>query len=503
MNSNRELKIDGNADSARLGRAIGCLAGQLAGDSLGSLVEFQRPERIRREHPAGVRELVDGGTWNTIAGQPTDDSEMALALARTLVKCGDFDAGAIRQAYVNWMNSGPFDIGNTTMSGLSGHPNKQSQANGALMRISPLGIFGAGRPLAQVSDWAAADAALTHPNPVCIQANRLYAMSIARAVNNGPAPADLYLEIAGWADQIVTEPALMDAIRLAADNPPTDYVTNQGWVLVAFQNALWELLHAPNLEEGIVDTIMRGGDTDTNACICGALLGAVYGDSQVPERWLSGLQSCRPEQGRPGVARPRPTVYWPNDFLELAGELVAAGRNVRSTLSIAANTRVPSICFVCEWNEGRSAHLELAVRHRLRNLGISGKFCSAGFNQGNRIYEARRDYLVDRGIPEAEIIGHRPTVFGKIHAGTDLVLVAELPMVGRLVDQWPNLRGRVMTIRRFAAGRTPDTDLAKSDAHIEDSAGHHGPEKMRLYDELETLADQIAARLVTEFANGR
>jgi len=25
--------------------------------------------------------LVDGGTWNTIAGQPTDDSEMAIAHA--------------------------------------------------------------------------------------------------------------------------------------------------------------------------------------------------------------------------------------------------------------------------------------------------------------------------------------------------------------------------------------------------------------------------------------
>jgi ADP-ribosylglycohydrolase len=48
-------------------RAQGCLLGQLAGDALGSLVEFQSPEEIRRNYPEGVRELADGGTWNTIA----------------------------------------------------------------------------------------------------------------------------------------------------------------------------------------------------------------------------------------------------------------------------------------------------------------------------------------------------------------------------------------------------------------------------------------------------
>ena len=61
-------------------RAQGCLLGQLAGDALGSLVEFQSLEEIRRNYPGGVRELADGGTRSTIAGQPTDDSEMALLL---------------------------------------------------------------------------------------------------------------------------------------------------------------------------------------------------------------------------------------------------------------------------------------------------------------------------------------------------------------------------------------------------------------------------------------
>ena len=78
-------------DIDMLSRAQGCLLGQLAGDSLGSLVEFRAPDDIRREYPKGVHELADGGTWNTIAGQPTDDSEMALLLARMLADQGRYD----------------------------------------------------------------------------------------------------------------------------------------------------------------------------------------------------------------------------------------------------------------------------------------------------------------------------------------------------------------------------------------------------------------------------
>jgi len=49
-------------DTDILFRAQGCLLGQLAGDALGSLVEFRTPEDITRDYPNGVRELTDGGT---------------------------------------------------------------------------------------------------------------------------------------------------------------------------------------------------------------------------------------------------------------------------------------------------------------------------------------------------------------------------------------------------------------------------------------------------------
>ena len=81
-----------------LSRAEGCLLGQIAGDSLGSLVEFQSPQQIRRNYPDGVRELSDGGTWGTIAGQPTDDSEMALMLARSIIQLRRYSADEAEKA---------------------------------------------------------------------------------------------------------------------------------------------------------------------------------------------------------------------------------------------------------------------------------------------------------------------------------------------------------------------------------------------------------------------
>jgi fructose-1,6-bisphosphatase/inositol monophosphatase family enzyme len=106
-------------DARRLARAQGCLLSQLAGDALGGLVEFRPAASIRAEYPNGVRVLHDGGCWGTIAGQPTDDSEMALALARSIVANGGYEMEAASRAYAWWYQSGPYDIGATTRAAVS------------------------------------------------------------------------------------------------------------------------------------------------------------------------------------------------------------------------------------------------------------------------------------------------------------------------------------------------------------------------------------------------
>jgi ADP-ribosyl-[dinitrogen reductase] hydrolase len=310
-------------EPGQIDRAQGCLLGQLVGDSLGSLVEFRSTESIRREYPHGVRELQNGGgTWDLLAGQPTDDSELALMLARSLVHHRRFDPEAVLRGYVYWYHSRPFDIGLTTSRALGSRtPNPLSQANGSLMRISPLGVFGARQPHL-VADWARQDSALTHPHETCQDACAVFVTALARAIREGcDARACLEAAVAAAREEPVRE-----VLRAAEQGPPEVFDdSRQGWVLIALQNAFYQALHAPIVEEGLVDTVMRGGDTDTNAAIAGALLGAIHGRAGIPERWQREVLVCRP--GSEGILcrHPRPPAFWPADALELAEDLLRAG----------------------------------------------------------------------------------------------------------------------------------------------------------------------------------
>lgn len=303
-------------DTARLRRAQGCLLGQLAGDALGAQVEFQTRAAIAAAHPGGLRTLRDGGTWNTLAGQPTDDSELALALARSLVRERRWDEAAVMAAYRGWMASDPFDVGNATRAALGlGRPDGQTKANGSLMRASPLGVFRAGRP-AEAAQLARADSALTHPNPTCVESCAAFVAAIAAGIAGASAR-----EMHAAALREAREPSVRAALEEAATRPPADFETHAGYVLTALQNAFYRLLHAPTFEEAVVDTVMQGGDTDTNAAICGALAGALHGRDAVPAAWRMKILTCRPLAAA-GARRVRPMAYWPVDALVLAERLL-------------------------------------------------------------------------------------------------------------------------------------------------------------------------------------
>ncbi|MGH7104070.1 MAG: inositol monophosphatase family protein, partial [Acetobacteraceae bacterium] len=315
-------------------RAIGCLLGQVIGDSLGSLVEFRTRDEIRARHPAGVRDLADGGTWNILAGQPTDDSELALALAHALVAQHGYDDEAVAAAYARWYQSAPFDCGSTIARAVAAaasapeerraktaraKANRSRQSNGALMRASPIGI--AARTRDKTADWATRDCLLTHPHPTCVAAS----VAFTAAISAG---------IAGATPHQMSESALRAAARspggeaasgrlaeAAAGRGPEDFKTHQGWVLTALQNAFRHLLSTRSPEQALMETVGEGGDSDTNAAIAGALLGAAFGRDAWPSRWVLPVLSCRP-LAEFGAAHPRPEEYWPDDVPMLAEALL-------------------------------------------------------------------------------------------------------------------------------------------------------------------------------------
>ena len=310
-------------DPGLLSRAQGCLLGQVAGDSLGALVEFQTAAEVAQRYPEGPYRLEDGGQWDILAGQPTDDSELALTLGRSILEQGRYEPEAALAAYRAWLRSGPFDVGGTIRAALADRANPASQANGSLMRVSPLAVFAHDAPLAEAAQMARQDCRLTHPNPVCEDAVAAYVAAIRHALREGDGPKAAWKAALDWARGANVAFTVIEALEEAGKRPPTCDGEHQGFVLVALRNAFYELLHAESLEEGVVATVRRGGDTDTNAAVAGALLGAVYGREAVPPQWRSMILSCRPH---PRVAKKaRPAAYWPVDVYEMAECLLLAG----------------------------------------------------------------------------------------------------------------------------------------------------------------------------------
>ncbi len=309
-------------DAQRLSRAQACLLGLAVGNSLGARVESQSAAEIASAHPQGVRDLADGGTWNTIAGQPTGDVEMALALSRSLIAEGNYDERRALAAYRAWIASRPFDVGASVSAGLEGAPNSASEGNGSLVRAAPIGVWAAGDP-ARAAAAAREDSALTHASPVCLDACAALAAAIAAGVAGAGRDAMLQAALAHASKTHATSLAREAIERAAKGEAVREFEANPGWVRIALQNAFFRLMHAGDFEAALADTVNAGGDADANAAIAGALAGAAHGIEAIPQRWILPVLACRP-LAEANASRPRPMDFWPDDVLEIAEALLRA-----------------------------------------------------------------------------------------------------------------------------------------------------------------------------------
>lgn len=327
-------------NSTQLVRAQGCLLGQLSGDALGSIVEFEGAATIAEAYPEGLHMMRPSPVWHTLAGQPTDDSELALLLARVLARSG-FDDEQIAAAYSYWYDSHPFDVGGTTRQAMRGITaaaragtslavggrsvaSSTSQSNGALMRQSPLAIWGHALAPELLDRYVRADTTLTHPHRVCQDASAALIVALAAVIRDGLDGSAAHERALAWDRQYGASPTVTQALQDARHRAPR-FEPSIGHVLIALQNAFYQALHAGSFEEGVVATVMSGGDTDTNAAIAGALLGAIHGARAIPAQWTQALLTCRPHEADPAAHHPRPMAFWPVDALQLAERLLICG----------------------------------------------------------------------------------------------------------------------------------------------------------------------------------
>jgi ADP-ribosyl-[dinitrogen reductase] hydrolase len=329
----------------RLDRARGALLGLAVGDALGATNEFEvldaPPFPTLASGP--VTDIVGGGPCGVAPGQVTDDTQMACCLFGSICESGRLDVTDVASRYTSW-KAKAFDIGNQTASALglmekglgplsagkavweSARGTKPA-GNGSLMRTAPIAVLLGGDPVA-VREASLAESAITHFDPRCqiacaalnaaIRAAIFEAADAALMHRAADAAVEALRDAALGCDAaLVTAAAdaLKEDLRLSSHIDPDLYGevhlhAHQGFVRVAFRLAFWELLHAPSFTAALIDVVNRGGDTDTNGAICGALCGGLFGEAAIPAQWRSSVL------GAPALAGEM--TYHPIAFLELA-----------------------------------------------------------------------------------------------------------------------------------------------------------------------------------------
>jgi ADP-ribosyl-[dinitrogen reductase] hydrolase len=299
--------LDDNRE-ALLDRFRGAMLGLAVGNALGLPVEGESAHAIRRHFPGGITEV---GTEEH--DRPWDDDlAQAAILAEVLLQSEELDPEAFAARLVVWARENGRGIGGLTRSaidelakGRTSHEaarvawerNAMSNAgNGAVMRCPPVALRHI-RSGADLIRTARTSALVTHYDARCEWSTVVTAVALATCLSAEPvAVGDLAIAIEairgeGWPadsmEQVAeairsAEGATLDALKL--DDP-----VDMGYTLKAMQVALWCTAQAGGFEQIVVGVVNEGGDTDTNGALAGAVMGARYGASSIPPRWLANV----------------------------------------------------------------------------------------------------------------------------------------------------------------------------------------------------------------------
>ncbi len=278
-------------------RVVGSILGLALGDALGAPFEFRRARDV--PDPLPVFELP----WMGLPpGSTTDDTAMARNLWTSLIaNGGEFDADDVLRRHLQWLATSPPDVGSLTRRVLSGWRDGErdpardhvvrrgpevSAGNGSVMYCTPLGLAYGSR-FDDLYHAAPTLSAITHADERCRTACLAVTLAAAALVSGEPPEPAVRRALAGVASREGAEELeyLVGAagIERAIDGP------DRGFVFFTAGVALRLAGEGRQIEDGLREVVALGGDTDTNAAVAGALLGASNGTADLPRAWLSRL----------------------------------------------------------------------------------------------------------------------------------------------------------------------------------------------------------------------
>jgi ADP-ribosyl-[dinitrogen reductase] hydrolase len=279
-----------------IARGQAAFLGLALGDALGATTEFMTPGEIKSNYKVH-RKIIGGGWLNLKAGHVTDDTEMSLAISRSITFCGEWNLEDIARNFVNWMRSKPIDIGSTVRKGirnymrtgeLSAAPNEWDAGNGAAMRMAPVALFTLGDEK-MMRRCSLEQARLTHNH----QLSDAACLCIGAMVQAAMLGADRF-ELHKMTRELVAEFPKFKFNHYDGQA--------SGYVVETMRTVFHYLFTTASFEECLIGIVNQGGDADTTGAIGGMIAGAFYGLDDLPPKWLKKLdRKVREEVGDQAV----------------------------------------------------------------------------------------------------------------------------------------------------------------------------------------------------------
>lgn len=282
----------------------GCLIGLAIGDALGMPVEGLPPETIRKRY-GKIEDFLPAPDRKLGPGQFTDDTQMMVIHAESIVEKGEIDPEDLALRFVRWVKSGsPRGIGLSTFRAIkrlaegtswkeSGEEGEFAAGNGVAMRIAPVGLFNAWTPERLREDVEKAGA-ITHRNPEALKGGLAVAYAVAKLVS-GVNLGSFLEDVCDFLGPSKVTENLWKAGELLSRNvkpeQALEILGTSGYVVETVASAFYCFLKTPeDFKASVTAAVMGGNDADTTAAIAGALSGAFNGISAIPVHWVEKVE---------------------------------------------------------------------------------------------------------------------------------------------------------------------------------------------------------------------
>ncbi|MCZ7356459.1 MAG: ADP-ribosylglycohydrolase family protein [Candidatus Methanoperedens sp.] len=288
---------------------IGCMVGAAIGDALGKQNEGLSREDILKKGCAADYGRTPAGCpgFKLRPGQYTDDTEQMIVLARSIIKCNGFDAGDFAAGIAKWGVDALNDPERKSLVGPSSNAAvtrlnsgmgwKYSGSHvptcGSAMRVAPIGLFY--KDPDEIEKNAALSSIPTH--------NSKGAIAGAVAVAIGVRGALLGMEFQKIIKDVTERASKYDSglgkkIKLSftkRNTGPEEVFSELGTSYSVYETVPCAFYcfsrYFDDPGKAIMEAANAGGDTDSIACITGALCGALHGIASFPETWINGLEN--------------------------------------------------------------------------------------------------------------------------------------------------------------------------------------------------------------------